>query len=82
MNDPHPRDLGEQPLGPLLAALGLEPADLVRASAEGLTFKQVGRAVRGRRLTANMMGKVERALAAAAGRAFAREQLFDYEPLP
>jgi hypothetical protein len=77
-----PRDLGPQPLDALLAQLGLTAADLVSASSDGLTFKQVQRARKGRRLTANVMAKVERAVAAAAGREVARAELFDYEPLP
>lgn len=82
MSDPVERDLGPQPLGDLLDQLGLSASDLVAASEEGLTFKQVARAAKGRRLTANAMGKVERALAEAAGRSFARPELFTYEPLP
>lgn len=76
------RDLGAQPIAALLEALGLAPGDLVGASGEGLTFKQVQRACKGRRLTVRVMGKVERALATAAGRTVAREELFNYEPLP
>jgi hypothetical protein len=76
------RDLGRQPIATTLETLGLAPGDLVGASGEGLTFKQVQRACKGRRLTVRVMGKIERALAAAAGKPVAREELFNYEPLP
>jgi hypothetical protein len=79
---PASRDLGPQPIAALLEALGLAPGDLVAASGEGLTFKQVQRACKGRRLTVRVMGKVERAIVTAAGRTVAREELFNYEPLP
>ena len=72
------RDLGEQPLAGLLAERGLTAGDLVTASDEGLTFKQVGRACRGRRLTPRMRAKVLRAAAAATGEELAMEQLFTY----
>lgn len=77
---PRPRDLGEQPLGRLMAERGLRPADLVSASTEQLTHKMVARAVRGRRLTANTMGKVLRAWNLAADRGDVESVLFDYVP--
>jgi hypothetical protein len=52
------RDLGEQPLARLLDDAGLGAPQLVDASTDGLTHKQVQRARKGRRLTANVMGKV------------------------
>ena len=69
---------GELPLARLMAAHGLKPSDLVAASAEQLTFKMVGRACKGRRLTPNVQGKVLRALNLAAGKSYARDDLFTY----
>jgi len=71
-------DHGEQPLATLLAERGLTAKDLVAASTEGLTFKQVNRACRGRRLTPKMRAKVQRAVAAAVGEPVELGQLFDY----
>ena len=51
---------------------------LAGASTEGLTFKQVNRACRGRRLTPKMRAKVQRAVAAAVGEPVELGQLFDY----
>lgn len=74
------RNLGEQPLAARMAARGLRPADLVAASTEQLTHKMVARAMKGRRLTANAMGKVVRAYATASGEAATAQDLFDYAP--
>lgn len=74
------RDLGEQPLAGLMAERGLKPADLVAASGEQLTHKMVARALRGRRLTANTMGKVQRAWNLATRNEQAATELFNYEP--
>ena len=74
------RDLGEQPLARLMAERGLKPADLVAASTEQLTHKMVTRAMKGRRLTANTMGKVQRALDVAVGSAHRQSDLFNYRP--
>lgn len=79
------RDLGVQPLDGLLEELGLSNRDLVAASTEQLTHKQVQRARKGRRLTRNMQQKVRNAFLAAA-RAGKIEQdlenvsLFNYRP--
>ena len=70
------RDLGEQPLTGLMAEHGLKPKDLVEASTEQLTFRMVTRAMKGRRLTANTMGKVQRAWSNAAPEA--DQVLFNY----
>lgn len=77
---PDGRDLGPQPLARRMAERGLAPADLVAASGEQLTHKQVGRAMKGRRLTASMMDKVLRAWNRAASATATRGDLFDYEP--
>jgi hypothetical protein len=55
-------DRGVQPLSELLDRWGLSHHDLVDASPEQLTHKQVQRARRGRVLTLAMMQKVTRAL--------------------
>ena len=72
------RNLGPQPLGPLLEELGLKPADLVRASGEQLTHRMVARAVRGRRLTPKARAKVLRALNGACGGSYGNADLFEY----
>ena len=72
------RDLGEQPLAGVMAANGLKPAEVVAASTEQITFKMVSRAVKGRRLTANVQGKIVRAVSRAAGREYSAAELFNY----
>lgn len=72
------RNLGEQPLREVLERHELSTHDLVAASTEQLTHKTVTRAIKGRRLTPNSMGKVQRALNAACGGDYARDQLFNY----
>lgn len=79
-------DLGPQPLAALLERHQLSPNALVSASEEQLTHKMVARAVKGRRLTKNTMGKLLRALnRAAAGpegpAAYALRDLFNYDPV-
>lgn len=56
------RDFGPQPLITLMERWGLESHDLVEASDEQLTHKQVQRAKSGRKLTLKMMMKIARAL--------------------
>ncbi len=74
----HLRELGVQPIAALLEQLKLKPHDLVAASTEQLTHKMVARAVKGRRLTSNTKGIVQRALNKAASRNFTFLQLFNY----
>lgn len=74
------RDLGPQPILHVLAKHGLSATDLVAASGEQLTHKMVARAVKGRRLTANAMGKVVRALNLRADRPYTQAELFTYAP--
>lgn len=62
MEDSHSRDLGPQPLDALLGELGLDNHQLVALSTEQLTHKQVQKARKGRRLSANIQGKILRAL--------------------
>ncbi len=66
MDDSSERDFGPQPLEGLLASLGLENRDLVAASTEQLTHKQVQKARRGRYVTPNIQRKILQALQAAA----------------
>lgn len=75
-----PRDLGEQPLSSRMAEHGLTQKDLVAASEEQLTYKMVTRAMKGRRLTPNTMGKVVRAWNRAADDTSEADALFNYRP--
>lgn len=79
---PPERNLGPQPLARRMEQLELRPADLVAASEEQLTHKMVSRAMKGRRLTANTMGKIVRAFSSACGEEIPPDELFDYAPLP
>ena len=72
------RELGEQPLVQLMAERGLDAHDLVAASGEQLTHKMVARAMKGRRLTKNTMGKVLRAWNRAADDDQPASGLFNY----
>ena len=78
MTDHTERNLGTQPLAVLMQELSLNPHDLVAASTEQLTHKMVARAMKGRRLTSNTKGIVQRALNQATGRSFRRDALFNY----
>ncbi len=78
MNDD--RNLGPQPIAQVLRRHGIGANDLVAASGEQLTHKMVARAVKGRRLTANAMGKVLRALNLRVAGAYAPADLFNYVP--
>ena len=55
------RDLGAQPLDTMMDAWAISNNDLVKVSTEQLTYKQIQRARKGRRLTLKMMQKVNRA---------------------
>lgn len=72
------RDLGPQPVGELIAKHELSNGDLVAASTEQITHKMVKRAVKGRRLTPNVMAKVRNALNRAAGTSYELRDLFTY----
>jgi hypothetical protein len=72
------RDLGEQPLAPLLTELGLKSHDLVAASTEQITHKMVQRGCKGRRLTKNVQGKLLRAFDKATGETHKLTDLFTY----
>lgn len=58
---------GSQPLDALLNSLAYTNDDLVKSSGEQLTHKQVQKARKGKRVTANIKGKITRALNAFAG---------------
>lgn len=60
-------ELTPQPLDAVLKARGLQNEDLVKASTEQLTFKQVQKARTGRPVTANIQGKILNALNACGG---------------
>ena len=62
MSDMEQRDLGPQPLDMIITSWGMDNHDLVEASPEQLTHKQVVRARNGRRLTLKMKIKVNRTL--------------------
>lgn len=68
------REHGTQPLDGMMTAWGLGNHDLVDASTEQLTHKQVQRARTGRVLTLHMMQKVTRALNIAVWYRLKREE--------
>jgi hypothetical protein len=79
VGDPDILEHGTQPLDAVLNQLGLKNADLVAASTEFLTHKQVNKARRGRRLTVNVQLKILNALNKKSGaKQFRREDLFTY----
>ncbi len=59
--------LEPQPLDGILRSRGLDNADLVKASTQQLTFKQVQKARTGHPVTANIQGKIVCALNACGG---------------
>lgn len=72
------RNKGPQPIAALMQQLQLKPHDLVTASTEQLTHKMVARAIKGRQLTINSKGIVQRAFMKATGRSWTQAQLFNY----
>jgi hypothetical protein len=67
-----------QPLDQIMESRCLKNDDLVRASTEQLTHKQVQKARKGRRVTSNIQGKIVRALnAAVENGAYTQKDLFD-----
>jgi len=71
--------LGMQPLDKVLEGCSLENDDLVQASCEQLTYKQVQKARQGRRITPNIKGKIVRALnGAAKEKIYSEKDLFNY----
>ena len=73
------RDLGPQPLGEILKNLDLSNSDLVAASTDQLTHKQVQKAIKGRRLSKNIQTKIVNALRTAKpDTRYGRIDLFNY----
>jgi hypothetical protein len=79
MNINTENNLGPQPIAKLVVELGLKPIDLVSNSSEQLTFKMVGKAMKGRRLTPHIQRKVLNALNKAANKQYLLKELFNYE---
>ncbi len=78
MTEAFERNMGPQPLANVMQELQLKPHDLVAASSEQLTHKMVGRAIKGRRLTINAKGLIQRAMNLATGKSWTQAQLFNY----
>lgn len=80
--DKHPADTdrnkGPQPIVDVMRQFDLTPKDLVEASDEQLTFKLVARAMKGRELTINSKGIVQRAMNRATAQVWTQKQLFNY----
>lgn len=72
------RNLGPQPIADIMRQQQLRAHDLVEASTEQLTHKMVARAVKGRRLTNNTKGIVQRAMSQTTGNVYKLVQLFNY----
>ena len=72
------RNTGPQPLADLMLQYQLKAHDLVEASTEQLTHKMVARAIKGRQLTINTRGIVQRAFNRATGKTWTQAQLFNY----
>ncbi|MDF1657134.1 MAG: hypothetical protein P1U58_05950 [Verrucomicrobiales bacterium] len=77
------RDHGPQPIDALMERLCLANNELVAASTEQLTHKQVQKARKGRRVTRNIQKKIKNALERillekGEERRFALDELFNY----
>ena len=71
-------ECGVQPLDTIMEERGLKNHDLVAASKDGLTHKQVQKGRRGRRLTRNIQDKIVAALSASTGEVYKLDRLFNY----
>ncbi|NOU35876.1 MAG: hypothetical protein HOO88_03795 [Kiritimatiellaceae bacterium] len=71
-------ELGVQPLDKIMEERGLKNHDLVAASKDGLTHKQVQKGRKGRRLTRHIQDKIVSALSASTGEAYKIDRLFNY----
>lgn len=69
---------GIQPLDAIMEERGLKNHDLVAASKDGLTHKQVQKGRKGRRLTRNIQDKIIAALSACTSGEYQNDQLFNY----
>lgn len=76
--DGNSRNKGPQPIIEVMQQYNLRPRDLVEASTEQLTHKMVARAMKGRQLTINTKGIVQRALNQATSKVWTQSQLFNY----
>lgn len=78
------RNLGLQPLDAVLEVLELNNRDLVEASTEQLTHKQVQKARKGRRVTPNIQHKILNALRNCTRddeeKTYQLSDLFNYRP--
>ena len=72
-------EFGTQPLDEIMNERELKNHDIVAASKDGLTHKQVQKGRRGRRLTRNIQEKIATALSAKTGEPFSIRQLFTYQ---
>ncbi len=72
-------DAGPQPLDALMAEAEMKNHDLVAASVEGLTHKQVAKARRGRKLTIKLQRKLVAAWNKAQGESRKVGELFNYK---
>ncbi len=73
------RDMGEQPIARIMTEHNLTPGNLVTASLNGITYKMVSRACKGRRLTLRIQHKIRTAVNSASGKEFALGDLFTYK---
>lgn len=71
-------ELGVQPLDAIMEERGLKNHDLVAASKDGLTHKQVQKGRKGRRLTKNVQDKIVAAVSCSTGTGYKIDQLFNY----
>ena len=71
-------ELGVQPLDKIMEERGLKNHDLVAASKDGLTHKQVQKGRKGRRLTRHIQDKIAAAISAYTGTTYKIDQLFNY----
>ena len=72
-------EFGIQPLDTILDRLSLKNDDLVRASGEQLTHKQVQKARKGRSITPNIKSKIVKALnTKMEDQQYTQENLFNY----
>lgn len=78
MNDEIERNMGEQPIGRIMAEHELKGHDVVTRAPEPITHKMVARACKGRRLTPNAQSKVRNAVNVAAGKVYSLKELFNY----
>ncbi len=73
-----PLEYGPQPLDRIMEECGLKNHDLVAASKDGLTHKQVQKGRKGRRLTRHIQDKIVSAISCSTGTTYKVNQLFDY----